>query len=150
MRKLLFSLFLLLSSVGVSVNLSAQDAPRVIKWQKVSNWKIPGIQVYVDVNTVKRNENDIALGAFLFYRKTSIDTEVQGKTIQVSSFVRLYAVDCKKELMLPAADYYFNLPSLPVITDVPIVAIDYSNANDEPKEISKQHPIYKTLCPSYL
>lgn len=131
-----------------------QQASRVIKWQKIIGWKHAEITAYVDVNSLTRDTKDgkdIASGIILYHRSqpVEIDLSLEKKSI-VTGFARYFLIDCDRMLMLPVVDYYFNLPKLPTVKDPLVTAIDYTEKQQEPAEISKDNVVYKTLCPKYI
>lgn len=150
MRNILFSLLLLM----LSICSLAEEAVRVIHWQKVIGIKHPELQVYVDPATVRQeDDNGVTYGyaAFLFHRSYPVDIKVDGKPYRATSVVRYYIATCdKKHLVASVVDYYFNLNRLIVITDEPLLTVDHSKEQKAAKEMSKDSPLYKTLCPEYI
>ena len=146
-------LLLLLALVMLSVTSLAEEAVRTIHWKKVIGLKHPELQIYVDPDTV-RQEMDAGIkygyGAILFHREYPVNIKVDGKPYIATSVVRYYIISCDKHMMASVVDYYFNLNRLIVITDVPLLTIDHSKEEKAAKEVSKDHPLYKTLCPEYI
>lgn len=149
MRKLLF-LFLL---IIISALASSAETTRTVNWKKIYGWKIPEIQPYIDISTVKheiRDGHDYAVGMVLFYRQYPVEVTVDGNKYTVTSLARYYVIDCDTRFMATAADFYLDPERLPTISDKPLVAVDYRESKDAPQEIAKEHPLYKTLCPVYI
>ena len=149
MRKLI-CLFLLFA---ITVFSMAETTPRVATWMKIYGWKIAEIQPYVDTSTVKheaKNGHDYATGMVLFYRQYPVEVTVQGNKYTVTSIARYYIVDCDQPMVVQILDFYFNTDRLPVVADAPVVAVDYRESKELPKEIPKEHALYKTFCPVYI
>lgn len=149
--RIFYLLVLLLLSVGVL----AQQELRSVQWKKMIGWKHPEVEAYFDVRSLrsdKDSKTDIRYGMILFQRKIPIKVSVYGEEIEVTSLARYFIIDCDRTVVSVISDYYFTLTRLPVITDTPTRAIDYSEPGNlpDPKQISKSDPIYKTLCPRYI
>ena len=137
----------------LSICTLAEDTTREMKWQKSIYWKIPDIEVYVDTNTIRHeleDGNDYSYGVFMFHRNVPVEMVLGGKKLRVYSFLRYYVVDCNKSRMVPVSDYYFTIPKLPATADTPAYIVDHTTSPAEPKEMSRAHPIYRTLCPKYI
>jgi hypothetical protein len=149
MRNLLFSLLLIM----LSICSLAEEAVRVIHWQKMIGVKHPEMQIYFDPATVRQEVADgikYGYGAILFHRKYPVDVKVDGNQYTTTSLVMYYIVSCDKHLIASVVDYYFDLNRLVVINDEPLLVVDHSKEEKAAKEISKDHPFYKTLCPEYI
>lgn len=148
MRIIILFVLLLLSAGSIG-----QSAPRAVNWQKVFGWKHSEIVAYVDKSSLRReidNNKEYGYGVILFRRDYPVEITVKDKKITVTSFARYFIFDCKGAMHAPIADYYFNLNHLPAIGDDVVLAIDYSANPQDPQEMSKSNPIYKTICPTYI
>jgi hypothetical protein len=137
----------------LSICSLAEEAVRVIHWQKMMGIKHPELQVYVDPATVRQeDDNGIRYGyaAVLFHRQYPVDIKVDGKPYTATSVIRYYIASCDKHMLASVVDYYFNLNRLPVISDQPLLTIDHSSEKKAAQEVSKENPIFKTLCPEYI
>ena len=149
MRNILFSLLLLM----LSICSLAEEAVRVIHWQKVIGIKHPELVVYFDPATVRQeDDNGITYGyaAFLFHRQYPVEIKVDGKPYIATSVVRYFIANCDKHMIASVVDYYFNLNRLILITDQPLLVVDHSKDEKAAKEVSKEHPLFKTMCPEYI
>ena len=113
-----------------------------IKWVHVPDMDItPSIEAYVDVNS--RGLVDTAIGplqgASILY--------VQKNNSKVSSMARYYLADCKTAVFVKIADFYFTVEK-PEANSKPLYTKKYKD--DEPGELDKTKPLYKTICPAYI
>lgn len=123
------------------------------KWSAVAGLKFDGYDVYVDINSVKRSDddsiNDYAAAGILL---VPVDAALQfknkkGTLISAMAVARYLIIDCKEGLMTPIADFYFDTKT-PDQDSKPIGSLDYSKAI--PIDILPHSSIlYKTLCPNF-
>ena len=149
MRNLLFSLIMLM----LSFCSLAEEAVRVIHWQKIIGVKHPEIQIYIDPSTVRQEVKDgvkYGYGAVLFNRKYPVNIVVDEKKYVATALVMYFVVSCDNHLIASAVDYYFNLNRLVLINDEPLLVVDHTKEEKAAKEISKDHAFYKTMCPEYI
>lgn len=150
MRNFILSLLLLMLTIGSP----SASAMREIHWQKIMGWKHAEMQIYVDPATVMQKVSDDGVkygyGAVLFHRQYPVTVTVGGESYVVTSLIQYYIVSCNQQAMAPIRDYYFNLDRLVVMADKPLLSIDNVGDKLKVKEISKNHPLYKTLCPEYI
>ena len=149
MRNMLFSLLLLM----LSICSLAEEAVRVIHWQKMTGIKHPELRIYFDPATVRQEVDEgikYGYAAVLFHRQYPVDITVDGKSYTATSVVRYYIASCDKHMLASVVDYYFNLNRLIVITDQPLLTVDHSSEKNAAHEVPKDNPIFKTLCPEYI
>ncbi len=148
--------YLIILLLFFSVSTAQSELARQIKWQKVIGWKNKELDAYIDLKSIEKiqvKNGEIAKGTFLLQRKNpSILVQPGTQPIHVSSLARIVLIDCKKNLSVIAADFFFNLEKrLPAITDMPVLTNDYREDDDaEITEISAEDVFYKTLCPNYI
>lgn len=148
--KALFFLILMFFIVNITLG---EEKVRQIKWERVVGLQYQGFNAYVDthsIRTITHNGEEYKRGIFLFYTPSPavLDSE---NPIEVTSVARLIVMDCSSGVFSPVAEFYFDVERLPLITDKPVRAFDYSgNTYQELITIPTSNPVYKTLCSKYL
>jgi hypothetical protein len=147
--------FLLMLAIAVTLVLSAAtqaQTPQPLRWELVPGLVIDGFKMYVEVNSISREQSDnldVAAGSFLLVPE---DDGLQfknkdGQVITALSIVRLMGVDCKNGIAIPVQDKYFDTKT-PGVESKPVGGIDYKN----PKPIDirpRSSVLYRTLCPNF-
>jgi len=150
MRNFILSLLLLV----FSFNSPSAEATKEIHWQKIIGWKHAEMEIYIDPATVTQKITDSGIkygyGAVLFHRQYPVTVTIGDKPYVVTSLLQYYLVSCDQHAMISIKDYYFNINRLVTVADMPLTAMGNTTLKTVPKEISKNHPLYKTLCPEYI
>jgi hypothetical protein len=141
-------LFLIAMSTAIAATDTAQRKDP--NWEKIVYWKGKGTEAYVDRNSIRHDE-DMTFGIILLKLKTpTMVSNGAGKNVLVTIISRYVIIDCKASVIAPIIDFHFNIPGLPKLSDIPLGAIDYSDAKGTVVPIPKSEPIYMALCPSYV
>jgi len=149
MLKLFVKLLLLVSCVAY-----AQQPIREIQWVKIHDLTHPEFTTYFDAKTLNRTvdkDGDFGVGVIAYHRAEPITVDFGLGKKTVTTFARHYMVDCKHARITPMEDFYFNNANrLPTALDRPVGAVNYESATAEPTKISRDNPVFKTLCPTYI
>ena len=143
----LFLFVLLIASISVF----SQSQRKIVQWIPLAGWTHPTVKAYIDrESTWHDEESDYGYGIILLVNPVAAEIDNGfGKKILVKSIARYLVADCANGVIAPLKDFYFNGASLPLLTDKPLSAIDYSGKLDI-KPISKKSPIFLALCPNYI
>lgn len=149
MLKLFVKFLLLVACVSY-----AQQPIREIKWVKIYDFIHPEFAIYFDIKTMSRTvdeDGDFGVGVIAYHRSNPITIDFGLGKKTVTTLARHYMADCKHGRITPMEDFYFNNSSrLPGVLDLPVGAVNYESSTAEPTKISKDNPIFKTLCPTYI
>lgn len=150
MRRYTFLLIIMLSAFSVPAQ---EDIPRSIHWERIYSWKNKTAKAYIDTKSVRthtENNKEYKIGMILFYRNNSVEISANNEKIVANIFASYYAADCERYKLATLSDFYFNLDRLPVSTDQPLVAFDYTDNVQDVVELEKTDPILTALCPTYI
>lgn len=148
MFKLYVNILLVVSCVAYAQPM------REVKWVKIHDFIHPEFTTYFDAKTISRTvdaDGDFGVGVIAFHRTEPITIDFGLGKKTVTTFARHYMVDCKHARIAPMEDFYFNNSNrLPSVLDMPVGAVNYESSTAEPTKISKDNPIFKVLCPTYI
>jgi hypothetical protein len=136
---------------GLSQAIGSQEEP--IVWKPLIGAKLSGATIFYDekIEVSETDNKKLVFAQILFSFNSAQETKtVSNKTVQYRGLVKQIAVACDSAIMVSVRDFYFINP-MPNKADEPVSGFEYTEDLEKTaRNIPKESPVYKTLCPQYI
>lgn len=142
---------LIVSTTVLSTNVVPVQ-PKTVNWHLIVGHKTGHTKMYLNDNGIETSDiggHTFTSGAILIVSDEDRVIVIKDTPIPFKSIVRHVLVDCKRRIMLPLINYYFDIES-PVAADKPVASYEYVQDSKTIEPLKNHSIIYETLCPNYI